>query len=214
MLSLCMIVKNEEDNLERCLKSVYDVVDEIIIVDTGSTDKTVEIAKKFGATVFYYKWNNDFSAARNFSLDKAKGDWILLMDADDVLDENGKKMIKVLLKDDKIDAYLFETISYVGDEEGSDALSNLNVRIIKNKDEYRFIGAIHEQILISILNHGGNVTEVPIKVYHYGYLRKNIKEKDKRNRNMSILKKRAKKRARQSFSQFQYWSGVHGVERL
>ncbi|AEF16808.1 glycosyl transferase family 2 [Thermoanaerobacterium xylanolyticum LX-11] len=202
MLSLCMIVKNEEDNLERCLKSVYDVVDEIIIVDTGSTDKTVDIAKKFGATVFYYKWNNDFSAARNFSLDKAKGDRILLMDADDALDEDGKKMINVLLEDDKIDAYLFETISYVGEEPGSDALSNLNVRLIKNKAEYRFIGAIHEQILISILNHGGNVAEVPIKVYHYGYLSKIIKEKDKRNRNMSILKKELKRDPDNPFHNF------------
>ncbi|MEG6569299.1 glycosyltransferase [Thermoanaerobacterium thermosaccharolyticum] len=202
MLSLCMIVKNEENNLGRCLESVKDIVDEIIIVDTGSSDRTVDIAKSFGADVFYYKWRNDFSAARNFSLDKANGDWILLMDADDEIDREDRKKIKKLLEDEKIDAYLFETISYVGDKPGTDALSNLNVRIIKNKPEYRFVGAIHEQILMPILKHGGNVAEVPIKVYHYGYLNKNIKDKDKRNRNMTILKKELRKNPDNPFHNF------------
>jgi len=72
MLSLCMIVKNEENNLLRCLKSVKEIVDEMVIVDTGSTDRTVEIAEGFGANVYYYKWNNDFSAARNFAMDKSR----------------------------------------------------------------------------------------------------------------------------------------------
>lgn len=182
-----MIVKNEEDNLPRCLESVKGIVDEMIIVDTGSTDKTVEIARSFGARVFHYEWNNDFSAARNFALNKAGGKWILLMDADDELDKNDAYKIKPLLNDNKKDAYLFETISYVGEKPGIDSLSNLNVRIIRNKPEYRFIGAIHEQILISVLQNGGIAREMPIKVYHYGYLSHNIKDKNKRKRNMAIL---------------------------
>mgnify|MGYP001386520006 CR=1 FL=1 len=82
-ISLCMIVKNEEDVLIRCLESVKYIVDEIIIVDTGSTDSTVEIAKKYGARIFYYKWDDSFSSARNYSLEKATKEWILIMDADD-----------------------------------------------------------------------------------------------------------------------------------
>lgn len=202
MLSLCIIVKNEEDNLLRCLKSAKDIVDEMIVVDTGSTDKTVEIAESFGARVYYYKWNNDFSAARNFAMDKAEGEWILLMDADDELDKKDKDKIKPLLNDNRIDAYLFETISYVGDKPGIDSLSNLNVRIIRNKPEYRFTGAIHEQILISVLQNKGIAMEMPIKIYHYGYLNQNIKDKDKRKRNMGILEEELKKDPENPFHNF------------
>src|SRR3990167_5438874 len=90
-LSLCMIVKNEEKYLEQCLNSVKDLVDEIIIVDTGSTDKTKEIWKKFDFAhkikFFDFKWIDDFSAARNESLKHAAKDWILVLDADEVLDK-------------------------------------------------------------------------------------------------------------------------------
>src|SRR5690348_3827247 len=89
-ISLCMIVKNEEKYLERCLKSVEGVVDEIIIVDTGSTDQTTEIAEKFGAKILRYQWNDDFSSARNYSLKNAKCDWILILDADEELDIQSK----------------------------------------------------------------------------------------------------------------------------
>jgi glycosyltransferase involved in cell wall biosynthesis len=84
-LSLCMIVKNEAEKLPRCLSSVKDVVDELIIVDTGSTDQTPEIARSFGAAVCHFTWNQNFSAARNESLRYAQGNWILVLDADEVL---------------------------------------------------------------------------------------------------------------------------------
>jgi glycosyltransferase involved in cell wall biosynthesis len=84
-LSLCMIVKNEADKLPRCLSSVKDIVDEIIVVDTGSTDQTAEIARSFGAAVCHFTWNNNFSAARNESLRYAQGKWVLVLDADEVL---------------------------------------------------------------------------------------------------------------------------------
>ena len=84
-VSLCMIVKNEENYLPNCLNSIKDIVDEIIVVDTGSTDKTVDIAKSFGAKVYYFPWRNNFSEARNESLKYATKDWILILDADDEL---------------------------------------------------------------------------------------------------------------------------------
>ncbi len=84
-LSLCMIVKNEEENIGRCLASVKPVVDEMIVVDTGSTDRTIDIAKAFGAQVYDFEWTNNFAEARNFSLSKAAGDWILVLDADEVI---------------------------------------------------------------------------------------------------------------------------------
>ncbi|MCH8018826.1 glycosyltransferase family 2 protein, partial [candidate division KSB1 bacterium] len=84
-LSLCMIVKNEEEYLQECLESIEDVVDEIIVVDTGSTDRTVEIARQFDAEVHHIPWNDDFAAARNESIKHASGDWILQLDADERL---------------------------------------------------------------------------------------------------------------------------------
>ncbi|HYF75279.1 MAG TPA: glycosyltransferase family 2 protein, partial [Candidatus Nitrosocosmicus sp.] len=86
-VSLCMIVKNEEKFLENCLKSVKDFVDEMIVVDTGSADRTVEIAKSHNARVFYFEWINDFAAARNYALDQATGEYVLVMDADEYLEQ-------------------------------------------------------------------------------------------------------------------------------
>ena len=84
-ISLCAIVKNEEEMLPKCLESVQGFVDEILIIDTGSTDKTVEIAKSYGARVEHFEWINDFSAARNFALKQCKTDYALVLDADEVL---------------------------------------------------------------------------------------------------------------------------------
>ena len=97
-LSLCMIVKNEEKHLVKCLKSVRDVVDEMIIVDTGSTDKTIDIARVFGAKVFDFPWTGDFSAARNHSLAQATGDWILVLDADEVISARDFDELKALIR--------------------------------------------------------------------------------------------------------------------
>jgi len=87
-LTLSMIVKNEEANLRDCLESVKDVVDEIVLVDTGSTDKTIRIAEEFGAKIYRFNWINDFSAARNFALKQSTGDWILYLDADEGLKQS------------------------------------------------------------------------------------------------------------------------------
>src|SRR4051812_11925913 len=93
-LSLCMIVKNESQWLRQALTSVKDLVDEIIIVDTGSEDSTVEIAKSFGAKIFSIPWENDFSKARNYSLEQATSDWILVLDADEVIEKTDHLKIK------------------------------------------------------------------------------------------------------------------------
>src|SRR6056297_1597902 len=96
-LSLCMIVKNEEKMLAECLQSVADVVDEMIIVDTGSTDKTIDIAKKYKAEIHTFDWNGDFSAARNESIKYASGNWILWMDADERLNPDSKEELRSIV---------------------------------------------------------------------------------------------------------------------
>ena len=99
LFSICMIVKNEEKNLERCLRSVKQCKNyEIIIVDTGSTDNTLKIAKNHNAKIFKYKWNNDFSAARNKAMEYARGDWVLILDADEELAPNSyEKLLAPLI---------------------------------------------------------------------------------------------------------------------
>ncbi|HTG69016.1 MAG TPA: glycosyltransferase family 2 protein, partial [Candidatus Udaeobacter sp.] len=95
-ISLCMIVKNEEQVLDRCLNSVKDLVDEIVIVDTGSTDSTKEIAANYTDRIFHFEWIDDFSAARNYSFRHATKDYILWLDADDLLQENDLEKFKAL----------------------------------------------------------------------------------------------------------------------
>ena len=99
-LSACMIVRDEENNLHRCLTSIKDVVDEIVVVDTGSEDRTVEIAKSFGAKVFHHPWEGDFSKHRNQSISYAKGKWIFIIDADEelILDQPASVVQQLLRK--------------------------------------------------------------------------------------------------------------------
>ena len=92
-VSLCMIVKDEEKYLARCLQSAKTIVDEMIVVDTGSSDRTKELATIFGAKVFDFAWENDFSSARNYSLSKASGDWILVLDADEMISEKDQPFL-------------------------------------------------------------------------------------------------------------------------
>ncbi|MDV4150902.1 glycosyltransferase [Clostridium sp. AL.422] len=192
-LSLCMIVKNEENTLSRCLESVKDIVDEIILVDTGSTDNTVEIAKGYGAKVFFYKWDNSFANARNYSLSKASKDWILIMDADDELVKEDKDKVNLLInnEENKLNAYFGETLSYSGEIKNYNIYSNLNIRFIRNGKGYKFIGDIHEQITPGSDNEKkqGFLGLVDIRFYHYGYLNETIIKKNKRKRNMDIIEK-------------------------
>ncbi|WP_168198299.1 TPR domain-containing glycosyltransferase [Crassaminicella thermophila] len=200
LLSLCVIVKNEENNLPRCLESVKDIVDEMIVVDTGSTDDTVKIAKSYGAKVFYFQWNDNFSDAKNFALEQAKGDWIITMDADEELSASDKDKVLPLLNNPNIDIYLFQTLSYVGNTPGLETVNNLNIRLIRNHKGYKYMGAIHEQIYNSINPIKENkVGKEKIVVYHYGYLRSIALEKDKPSRNMKILKKLLEKDPNNNF---------------
>ena len=97
-ISACVIVKNEEKNIQQWLSCMKDIADEMIVVDTGSGDRTVELAKAGGARVYHFKWRNDFSAAKNYALDRATGDWIFFLDADEYFSESTRKRIRSLLE--------------------------------------------------------------------------------------------------------------------
>ena len=131
-LSLCMIVKNEEKVLKRCLDSVKNIVDEIIIVDTGSTDKTKDIAKKFTKNIYDFKWIDDFAAARNYSFSKATKEYIMWLDADDViLKKDREKLLKLKENLDRSTDMVLLKYNTGFDENGNVNFSYYRERILK-----------------------------------------------------------------------------------
>jgi glycosyltransferase involved in cell wall biosynthesis len=182
-----MIAKDEEANLTRCLESVKGIVDEIIVVDTGSTDKTVDIAMAYGAFVPQIIWHDDFSQARNIGLGMARGQWILFLDADEELVKEDAGSLRAALENGDKEAYYLTLINFRGDVVGRDFVKATAVRVFRNRREYRFEGAIHEQILPIIEKHGGKAGVLDVRVNHYGYLNDQIRLKDKTNRNLRII---------------------------
>lgn len=147
-ISLCMIVKNEEDVIGRCLESVKNVADEIIIVDTGSQDKTEEIARKYTKNIYHFAWIDDFSAARNFSFSKATKDYILWLDADDVIEEKYQKMFLELKQSLSPEVDIVMLPYHIAfDEENNPTYSYYRERLIRRQAHFHWAGAIHEAIV-------------------------------------------------------------------
>ena len=146
-ISLCMIVKNEEDVLERCLSSVQSLVDEIIIVDTGSTDKTKDIAVKFTDHVYDFVWNDDFAAARNISFEKATMNYCMWLDADDVILEKDQAELKaVKAKMTGSEDIVMLPYHTAFDEKGNPTFIYYRERIVKNCGRFLWEGEVHETI--------------------------------------------------------------------
>ena len=147
-ISLCMIVKNEEKNLERCLKSYAPLMDEIIVVDTGSTDKTKEIASRFTDKMYDFKWVDDFSAARNFSFEKATCDYIFSADADEVLDEENREQFAILKQ--VLDEEIEIVQMYYGNQFQNGTIYNydceLRPKLFKRLRNFTWIESIHETV--------------------------------------------------------------------
>ncbi len=194
-----MITKNEEKTLERCLTCVKGLVDEIIIVDTGSTDKTLEIAKKFDAKIFHFEWNDDFSAARNFGLAKAAQDWILVLDADEIIASQDLPKIRQLVKVDKFMGYKLLRRDYGFGEAQNDSSYEeskgyknwLNVRITRlfqNKG-FGFKFPIHEEIDDSIREKGKIGVVDGIVIHHFRAEKANLIRNEKHKRYVRILSK-------------------------
>ncbi|MGQ9712860.1 MAG: tetratricopeptide repeat-containing glycosyltransferase family 2 protein [Desulfotomaculales bacterium] len=147
-ITLAMIVRDEEKNLADCLESVRGAVDEIVVVDTGSSDRTVEIARRYTNKVYRYPWNDDFSAARNFALDRASSQWILSLDADEELDTTAGDLRTVALTGEGRDAFLLPLHNRTSQDDESFTRFYV-LRFFRNRPEYRFQGRIHEQVHVS-----------------------------------------------------------------
>lgn len=146
-LSICMIVKNESDVLARCLSCIKDIADEIIIVDTGSTDDTKEIARRFTSKVYEFAWCEDFAAARNFSFSKATMEYSMWLDADDVIDEQNRLLLLKLKEDlsPQTDLVLMR-YDVAFDAQDRPTLSYYRERIFRTSMQFQWVGAIHEVI--------------------------------------------------------------------
>jgi glycosyltransferase involved in cell wall biosynthesis len=183
-----MIVKDEEDCIARCLESVKDVVDEIIIVDTGSTDKTVEICQSFQAKIERFMWNGSFADARNFGIEKATGEWIIWMDADEELDVAAKEIFHEDKHFNDYDLITLHLINYYGDYLDNNNSTNVaHTRLFRNNG-IKFINKMHER-----LEHENipkeRIGHLDVKVHHYGYLNPIVEKKEKSDRNLKMLQK-------------------------
>ena len=200
-LSLCMIMRDEEEHLARCLASVQGVVDEIVIVDTGSVDRSVEIAESFGARVLHEEWRGDFATPRNTGIDAATGDWILILDADEELMDGAR--VRELLHEEDLEGYCLREVNFIGEELGVESVVNSAFRLFRNKPAYRYNGALHEQIMGAVDPVGGVCTRfVGIEIHHYGYLEPTTRAKEKTDRNMAIVLDEVARKPTDSFTLF------------
>ncbi|MGN7414891.1 glycosyltransferase [Paenibacillus sp. SAF-068] len=202
-ISLCMIVKDEEELLPHCIASVQGAVDEMIVVDTGSSDRSVQIAQQYGAVVVPFEWCDDFAAARNAGLEQASGDWILFLDADEALDRAAREQIRSWTAVSGCDGLFLNIHNYTGTGQQG-ATVNPVLRLFRNAPGHRFQGRIHEQIAAAICRENPeaafHVTDMVI--HHYGYQTAIVEGKDKVSRNVRLLKQAVEEEPDQPFHHY------------
>ena len=177
-ISLCMIVKNEDEVLARCLDSLHSLADEIILVDTGSTDKTTEIARRYTEKIFSFRWQDDFAAARNFAFEQATGDYLLWLDADDVLSSANDTDALIRLLDDEQPDVVICPYDVAFDRTGAPSSTFERERFLKRSAGFRWQGRVHE----CIAPHG-KILRFPFHILHRG------SSKARGDRNLRIYQK-------------------------
>lgn len=192
-ISQCMIVKNEEKNIQKALSWGKDVVYEQVVVDTGSTDRTVEMAEQMGAKIYYYEWHDDFAAAKNYALNQASGDWIAFLDADEYFTQEDARQLKKFLEDlipQKRNPDLLTCPWLQLNDEGKVFSTAAQQRIFRNVPWIRYKNRIHEILIrkdgkpLSAVNVGNH-----FPIYHTGYAQSAYEETKKTTRNKEILLK-------------------------
>jgi tetratricopeptide (TPR) repeat protein len=220
-VSACMIVKNEAQALGRLLSSIQGMVDEIVVVDTGSTDETIAIAESFGARIFHFSWCDDFAAARNESLKHATGDWIMLVDADHEVDVSSRRLLRRILQrpfeaDAASPVFFVQLLEHYSSEPSNvDSRSKFRA-VFPNRPYLRFVGALHEQLT----DHRPeapplNAITLPEVIYHhYGYTSAVVAQQDKLERNMRILFGEIERRPEDAFVRYNYAKQLRAAQKL
>lgn len=173
-ISVCMIVKNEEKVIGRCLDCVSKFADEIIVVDTGSTDKTKEIVKRFTDKIYDFAWVQDFSKARNFSFSKASCDYVMWLDADDIItEENIEKINKIKQKNEFFDVFMFK-YEICFDKNDNPTFAYYRERLVKRNRNFKWKGFVHEALL-----YNGKIKYEDVSIRHkkvfFGDKKRNLK---------------------------------------
>ena len=193
-LSVCLIVKDEEKMLPRALESVRGVAHQIVVVDTGSSDRTVEIAREHGAEVHHFEWCDNFSAARNYALEHVRGDWVLVLDADEALPAKEQHKLQADLAKPNYLGHRLPLVNFIevagSTEETGDGLCYVP-RLFRNAPGLHFIGRVHEQVYSSVLvrqadwNMKSGIGTTTL--HHFGYAPEVKEARDKVKRNLRLL---------------------------
>ena len=186
-LSVCLIAKNEEQFLAQCLKSVRGLAQQIIVVDTGSTDRTVEIAQEFGAEIYSFTWCDDFAAARNAALQHATGDWVLMLDADEELPAAQHANLLADMKKADALAHRLPLVN-AGQNDGRSFVP----RLFRNAPGVHYFGRVHEQVFPSLLPHckawSLKTALGTAEILHHGYTKEMVRDRNKVERNLKLLR--------------------------
>ncbi len=206
-ISACMIVRNEEEFLPQCLQSIRNWVDEIIVVDTGSTDRTVEIAASYGAKIFHQAWEGDFSKPRNYSLAQAVGDWIFVIDADEEFVEDDVALLRQAISQDKF--RLISITVYNMNKATGECTSFLpSYRLFRRDAGFRYEGIVHNQLCFGS---GEPALRAGIRLRHYGYSLSPEKMKKKIARSRELLEKQLQERPDDPHVHFNYAQLLRGM---
>jgi tetratricopeptide (TPR) repeat protein len=204
-VSLCMIARDEERFLPECLARVRDAVDEIVLVDTGSNDRTVAIAESFGAKVLHSRWDDDFSAPRNLGLAAATGDWILVLDADEFVQDGGCRRIRELVERPEVLGYHLHFVNVYGHGK---TMGVMMVRLFRNLPGVRYQNVIHEQVTPSLQRLGAPLglvlTAGDVEVEHHGYTAEVMDQRGKNERNERLFRKQLAQTPDDIYSHYKY----------
>lgn len=206
-VSACMMVKNEEELLPRCLESIRSWVDEIIVVDTGSTDRTVEIARSYGARVYFQEWSKDFSRHRNFSLSKATCDWILVIDADEEFVQNDLVILRQSINQNEFRLVSVSVLNV--DMETGECTSFLpSTRLFRRDAGFYYDGIVHNQLKFE---ESETILRAGVRIKHYGYnLSPELRQK-KVARSRELLEKQLSETPDDPFVHFNYAQLLRGI---
>jgi tetratricopeptide (TPR) repeat protein len=199
----CLIVRNEAKNLDRCLSSLAGKVDQIVVVDTGSTDETVSIAMRHGARVAEFQWCDDFAAARNYALSFATGNWILVIDADEELTPETQAALQRAVIRPQFGGFEIDIVNFMSASRHEEQFRHSPTRLFRNLPGVKFSGRIHEQINPSLVQLGLPWARLEgATILHYGYRPEEMEEKSKIERTMALLEREVEDNPDNSFQWF------------
>ncbi|MCY0881208.1 MAG: glycosyltransferase family 2 protein, partial [Firmicutes bacterium] len=196
-IAAAFIVKNEHGWIGPALDSVRSIVDELVVVDTGSDDDTAAEARAHGASVYAFPWQDDFAAARNAAIEKVQSDWILMMDADEQFVAEDKEILHHVVEQPTADAYNIRIVSLAERPE------NINearvMRLFRNDPRIRYEGRVHEQLVPALNKAHLAFTTADLRLLHYGYLPQMVQQRHKVQRNIALLQKMMAERPQESY---------------